>query len=192
MAALQSPLTVARMTPDGKISELSPALRKKLNEFDDGVTGLAAGPNGSLYVAAWRGVLKVEKDGKLTNFAYPMAVSDCDVDRADNKPSNPLPYLRGIAVDSDGTVYAAATSCHRVLKIMPDGQTSVALLAERPWSPTGVALHDGDVYVLEYTNPNQLPEQGQNWQPRVRKLARDGKVTTLVTISREPRDGSHN
>ena len=183
-------LTVARMTPQGKVTELSSALSKKLHEFDDGVTGLAAGPNGSLYVACWRGVLRVTLDGTLTTIAYPMAVSNCDEDRADNKPSNPLPYLRGIAVASDGTVFAAATSCHRLLKITPDGQTNVALSSERPWSPTGVAIHNGNVYVLEYTDPNQLPAKGQDWRPRVRKIASDGSVTTLVTLPREKRGSS--
>jgi hypothetical protein len=88
-------------------------------------------------------------------------------------------------VDAHGTVYAAATSCHRVLKIAPDGKVESVLRAERPWSPTGVAVHGGAVYVLEYTNANGGPDQG--WLPRVRRLGRDGKVTTLATISRQDR-----
>ena len=44
---------------------------------------------------------------------------------------------------------------------------------------TGVAVHGKDVYVLEYTHANQGSDRG--WVPRVRKLASDGKVTTLVT-----------
>jgi hypothetical protein len=55
--------------------------------------------------------------------------------------------------------------------------------SERPWSPTGVATHDGEVYALEYTNANGSAREG--WLPRVRKLGRDGKVRTLVTISAE-------
>jgi hypothetical protein len=34
---------------------------------------------------------------------------------------------------------------------------------------------------LEYNNPNA--EQPEGWYPRVRKIATDGKVTTLVTLS---------
>ena len=88
--------------------------------------------------------------------------------------------MRGLAVESDGTVYAAATGCHRVVRITRDGKVEVVLKAERPWSPTGVAVHGGDIYVLEYTNANGGAADG--WTPRVRKLARDGKVTTLATI----------
>jgi hypothetical protein len=114
-----------------------------------------------------------------------VVVNDCDEDRADHKPSNRLPYLRGLAVDAQGTVYAAATSCHLVLKIAPDGKVETVLRAERPWSPTGVAVHGGAVYVLEYTNANGGPDEG--WRPRVRRLGSDGQVTTLATISRQDR-----
>ena len=44
-------------------------------------------------------------------------------------------------------------------------------------------------YVLEYTNATAGPDKG--WRPRVRKLARDGKITTLATIpEKEPEPGS--
>jgi len=67
----------------------------------------------------------------------------------------------------------------------PDGKkVETVLKAERPWSPTGVAVHRGEVYVLEYTNANGSPREG--WRPRVRKLGRDGKVTTLATLPPEP------
>ena len=108
----------------------------------------------------------------------PVVVTDCDEDLLDNIPS---PYLRGLDVDSRGTVYAAATGCRRVVKITPDGKVEVVLKSERPWSPTGVAVHGEDVYVLEYTNANGGSHEG--WRPRVRKLGRDGKVTTLATVS---------
>jgi hypothetical protein len=87
-------------------------------------------------------------------------------------------------VDADGTVFAAAVGCHAVVKISPEGKISTALKVERPWSPTGVAEHRGEVYILEYTNANGSRSEG--WRPRVRKLARDGTVTTLVTAPPEP------
>jgi len=47
-----------------------------------------------------------------------------------------------------------------------------------------------DVYVLEYTNANSHLSEG--WLPRVRKLGRDGKVTTLATISKEQQSAQPN
>jgi sugar lactone lactonase YvrE len=172
---------LTRISPGGEQTLFSPDLSRTLEKTDDGVFGLASGPNDSVYVSTWDAVLKVNKDGAVTTVVHPVVVNDCDEDHADHKPSNRLPYLRGLAVDDRGMVYAAATSCHRLLKIAPDGKIESVLKAERPWSPTGVAAQGGDVYVLEYTNANGGPDEG--WMPRVRRLARDGKVTTLATIS---------
>ena len=66
-----------------------------------------------------------------------------------------------------------------------DGKVETVLRAERPWSPTGVAVHDQDIYVLEYTN--QDSNSHEEWLPRVRKLGRDGKITMLTTLSKEDR-----
>jgi hypothetical protein len=129
---------------------------------------MAIGPDGSLYVACWTAVFKVNMDGTVRTLAHPVNVKGCDEDKADHNPSNRLPLLRGLAVSPDGTVYAAATSCHCVIKITTDGAVETVLKSERPWSPTGVAIHDGNLYVLEYTNANGPPTEG--WRPRVRKL----------------------
>jgi sugar lactone lactonase YvrE len=173
---------LTRISPNGKRTLFSPDLKKNLEKTDEGVLGLATGPNGSVYVSTWDAILRVNQDGSVTTVVHPVVVKDCDEDPADHKPSNRLPNLRGLAVDAQGTVYAAATSCHRVLKISADGKIKSVLKSERPWSPTGVAIHGDDVYVLEYTNANGGPDEG--WLPRVRRFGRDGKVTTLATISR--------
>jgi len=176
---------LTRISPGRRQMLFSPDLKKTLEKMADGVTGLATGPNGSVYVSTWNSVLKVDMEGTVTTVVHPVIVEDCDEDPADHNPSNHSPYLRGLAVDARGTVYAAATSCHRLLKIAPDGKIESVLKAERPWSPTGVAVQGGDVYVLEYTNANGRAVEG--WLPRVRKLGRDGTVTTLATISRQGR-----
>jgi hypothetical protein len=170
---------LTRMSPDGRLSLPVPDLRKTTEKL--GITGLATGPDGSIYIACPSAVLKVKADGSFVTIANPIMVADCDEDPTGDNPS---PYLRGLDVDARGTVYAAASGCHRVVKITADGKVNVVLKSERPWSPTGVAVHGEDVYVLEYTNANGGPNDG--WRPRVRKLGPDGKVTTLVTV---PLDG---
>src|SRR5207244_6770678 len=97
-----------------------------------------------------------------------------------NMPESQSPLLRGLAVDARGTVYAAATGCRAVLRVTSNGQMSVVLKAEPPWSPTGIAVHGEQVYVMEYEHPHSAKRE--EWVPRVRKLARDGKVTTLATF----------
>lgn len=172
---------IGRISPDGTRTVLTPGLKATVEALQ-GITGLAAGPDGSLYAACPSAVLKIGPDGTSTTLVHPVVVAGCDVDFPDNNPSFPLPALRGLAVDPRGTIYAAATGCHRVVKITPDGRVEAILKSERPWSPTGVAVHEGDVYVLEYTHANGGADEG--WRPRVRKLGRDGEVTTLATLPR--------
>jgi sugar lactone lactonase YvrE len=175
---------IGRMSPEGKLTVLTPGLKETVEKLG-GITGLTTGPDGCLYAACPSAVLKVSPDGTASTLVHPVTVADCDEDFPDGNRDFPLPALRGLAVDREGTVYAAATGCHRVVSIARDGKVEVVLKAERPWSPTAVALHRGDVYVLEYTNANGGAADG--WTPRVRKLARGGKVTTLATVPSRPK-----
>jgi len=173
-------LQVARNSPGGEISACASSLTSITQKP---LTGLAAAPDGELYIACPSAVFKMQRDGTISTLVDPIRLEGCDVDYPDNNTNNALPFLRGLAVDKQGTVFAAGTACHCLVKITPAGRVEPVLKAQRPWSPTGVAEHDGDVYVLEYTHATQPKEEG--WLPRVRKMARDGTVTTLVTITSE-------
>jgi hypothetical protein len=166
---------ITRISPDGKRARFAPDLDKAVEQ--QGITGLATGLDESIYIACPSAILKVKMDGTFTTLVSPVVVKDCDEDLADGNPS---PYLRGLAVDARGTVYAAACGCHCLIKVATNGKVETLLKAERPWAPTGVAVSGEDVYVLEYTNANA--GQSKGWQPRVRRLGRDGKVKTLATI----------
>lgn len=175
-------LTVSRLSPDGRLSHVSPSLKDTLAKLDEGVTGLAAGPEGLLYVASPSSIFKLTLDGTVTPLARPAAVADCDEDLP---PDWRAPGFRGLDVATNGTVYAAATGCRCVVKITSAGMVSTVLKSERPWNPTGVALRDGDVYVLEWTHANGGAIDG--WRPRVRKIAPDGTVSLLVEIKEDVR-----
>ena len=172
-------LQVTRQSPGGEVSVFPPDGKRTTEKF--GITGLAAGPDGTLYIACPSAVLKLKINGTFTTLAQSIELKDCDVDYPDHNPKMPLPSLRGLAVDEHGTVFAAGVGCHAVVKITPEGKVETILKAERPWSPTGVAVHRGEVYVLEYTNANGSSNEG--WRPRVRKLGPDGKVRVLVEVS---------
>jgi hypothetical protein len=177
---------VTRQSPSGEISIFPLDGIKTTAAEGQGITGLAPGPNGELYIAEPSAVLKLKMDGTFTMLASPIELKDCDMEYPDHALRIMLPSLRGLAVDADGTVFAAAVGCHAVVKISPEGKVTTALKAERPWSPTGVAVHRGDVYILEYTNANGARGEGEGWRPRVRKLTRDGKVTVLFTAPAQP------
>jgi hypothetical protein len=172
---------MTRISPDGRQTPFAPDFARSIEQL--GITGLASGLDGTLYVACLTGVVKVTTDGTFTTLVSSPVIKDCDQDA-------PTSFLRGLGVDANGNVYAAATGCRRVVKITADGKVKTVLKAERPWSPTGVAVKGDDVYVLEYTNANGALADG--WLPRVRKLSRDGKVTTLATISKEQQGAQPN
>ena len=166
---------ISRLSPDGKLTEITPKLSQTTEKLG-GITGLACGPDGSLYAACPSAILKITTDGSVTTIVHPVELKDCDHSRDSALPD---PSLRGLSIDEDGTIYAAATSCRRVLKITPQGKVTSILQSEPPWLPTGVAVAGHNVYVLEFTE-----ETPMRWRPRVRKLQPDGKVTVLATITR--------
>ncbi len=175
-------LTLVRETPGKRQTIFAPTLENTLNKLEDGITGIAAGPDGSLYAACWNSLIKITLDGVVTTLVHPVIIRDCDQDPADHRNANRgKPLLRGIDVDSNGTIYTAATSCHWLLKINSDGKIKTILKAERPWSPTGVTVRNGNIYVLEYTNANGPAEEG--WFPRIRKIAMDGTITRIMDLS---------
>ncbi|MGH8246550.1 MAG: hypothetical protein ACREUU_08965 [Gammaproteobacteria bacterium] len=162
---------ITRLTPDGKATRLVADLSATAKRLG-GIKGLAVGRDGSLSVTYPRAVQKITMTGAVSTVVDLAVMNDCE------------PSLRGLAVDSRGTVYAADSGCRAVVKITPNGRVQAVLKAERPWSPTGVAVRGDDVYVLEYANADGPAGQ---WLPRVRKFSRNGAVTALAAISAEER-----
>ena len=167
-------LTVSQQTVEGKLSILSTNLAEMLRGRNEGVTGLAAAADGSLYMTSPSRIWRLTPNGGVGRYAS--RVTECDEDLP---PNWQRPGFRGLCVTPDGSVYAAATGCHVVVKLTNE-VCQVMLKSEPPWSPTDVAWHNGNLFVLEWTNPNGHVSDG--WRPRVRKVARDRTVTTLVEV----------
>ena len=144
---------------------------------------MASGPDDSLFVTDGSLLLKISIPGRVSTLMAKVSVSDCpdDLPAPHLRGVPPAPFLRGLAVDSEGSVYVAANRCRAVLKITPDGKATTILRAKAPWSPTGVAVADGFIYVQEYEFPEAGPRQNEQ-RPRVRRIGPDGKVTTLAIV----------
>ena len=69
---------------------------------------------------------KSGKTGTFSTLVDPIRLEGCDVDYPDNT-NNPLPYLRELAADNQGTVFAAGTAYHCVVKITPAGKAEPIL-----------------------------------------------------------------
>ena len=170
---------LVRRTPDGQRSVFA-MLPSSVNDKPmQWVNGIAIGPDGSLYTTENDAIVKIDRSGIVSTFRGAIQVSDCS-DPVFDTPK--LPYLRGLAVAHDGTIYAAANGCRTVIAVPANGPAKAIRKTERPWSPTGVAVHGKDVYVLEYVH---MPgDNRKEWIPRVCKIGPDGKMTILATVQR--------
>lgn len=146
------------------------------------VNGIALAPDGSLYFTDNDAIRKITPGGVVSTFKDFPEAPDC----TDPMPKTPkLPFLRGLTVAQDGTVYAAANGCRTLISISPTGTVRTILKADAPWSPTGVVVSGNDIYVLEYLHT--ASDDRREWIPRVRRVAPDGKVTTVATVQRPKR-----
>jgi len=170
---------IIKRTPDGKESTFA---TNKIFEFINGIT---AGTDGSLYItessnANANTIRKITMDGTISIIATFVGKDGKDLP-LETTPS----YCRGLAVDSTGNIYVAATGSRSVLKITPDGKITTILQVTSPWTPTGVALFLGEVFILEWHDVTaENLEVRTAWIPRVRKIGLDGRITTVATVTR--------
>lgn len=162
---------LVRLSPAGVRSVVARIRRPYVN-------GLATGPGGSVYYTENAAIRRIDTKGEVTTVAENVARAGCP-----SIPGTDPTELRGLAVAADGTAYAAASGCGRVMKVAPGGEVATVLQTESPWSPTAVALSGSDLYVLEYLHAPG--DDRRRWIPRVRKIAPDGTSAILATVRRD-------
>jgi hypothetical protein len=173
-------LKILRLEPSGAHTVMATLPASTEGSALRWVNGMAAGPDGSIYYTENKAVRKVSQQGTVSTLAGNVSVPDC----------SPIPgadahlgaFLRGLAAGPDGTLYVAASGCSALLKITARGEITPVLRASSPWSPTGVAVAQDSVYVLEYIHT--ASDNRKEWAPRVRKISPDGEVTTIATVER--------
>jgi DNA-binding beta-propeller fold protein YncE len=173
-------LRIMRMTPSGASSVFATLPATVKGEPLPYISAIIAGRNGSLYYTEDTAIRRISARGRISTVATVQA----PVNPPSIPATNPHPYLRGLAVDTQGVMYVADTGDARVLKITPGGKVTTLLQTESPWSPTGVALFGSDVYVLEFLHTTR--DVRRDWLPRVRKITSDGKSTIIMTVDQMP------
>jgi sugar lactone lactonase YvrE len=158
--------------------------------FGDLYTGCFAwGPKGELYLTDSRScVRKITKDGNVTTLAGGPDRGFADGSGKEAK----FDGAHGVTCDAHGNLYVADHSNRRIRKIASDGTvTTLAGSGKTGFDdgpalkatfkgPIGVAVSKGGgVYVLDYSTDDLGPT-------KVRKISREGTVTTMTTIERGP------
>lgn len=149
-------------------------------------SGMAFGPGGSLYLTdEGTSVRKIDASGKVTTIAGSSEPGYQNGSAGEAR----FKLAVGIAVAKDGTVYVAEYGNRRVRKIAPDGNVSTVAGSGEFGSKDGRALEasfqnlsgvalgpDGTLYTYEWDDRDC---------PRIRKITKDGRVATLVTVKPE-------
>lgn len=170
---------IIKRTPDGIESVFA---SDKIFEF---ISDITSGADGSLYITENSNtnantIRRIKTDGTVSIIATIVGKESKDLPL-----ETVLSYCRGLAVDSTGTIYVASTGSRSVLKITPQGKVTTILQSTSPWTPTGVAVFRGEVYLLEWHDvTRENLEVRDAWIPRIRKIGLDGKVITIATVSR--------
>ncbi len=146
-----------KYSPDGRTTELGSGL---------GVLVSAAwGADGSLYLTESTRIRRLRPDGSAAIVA------------------EGFQRLMGIAVDAAGTIYVADSDASSVLRIAVQGERSVVGRTRFPWKPAAVAVHEGNVFVLERMFvPFPFSLQTLFHTHRIRRISPDGRQVTLASV----------
>jgi hypothetical protein len=167
---------IIKRTPDGSTSLFAGGKygyldgQKDKAEFSV-ITDIAFGRDEAIYLTDTDKVRKIDKSGTVTTIYRP------EISAENQKSQETVSKLLGLTVDGQNNIFVADPENRRVLKVTSGGAISTVARAEQPWSPTGVALKDGNLYILEFGF-----KPPSEYIPRVRKLSSDGKITMLATI----------
>lgn len=129
------------------------------------VMWLFASPDGTLFLIDNGKLRRIAADGSATTLAGEFAPRSRFMFWVGERHA-----LMGLYADGPGNVFVANHGARMVEKVAADGKRTVFLRSGFPWGPTGVTVHNGDVFVLEY----------QINAVRVRRVGKDGSVKVIA------------
>jgi sugar lactone lactonase YvrE len=169
---------IYRLSPDGRRELLAGGAYGYADGFGPAarfgpVGALAMAPDGTIHATDAPAIRRIAPDGRVTTIVRGGRLLEPSL--ASRLMGEHFGYLMGLAVDPTGNVFVANYGNGRVVKVTPAGELSSILASEGIWTPSGVALRNGSLYVLEWAKILPLGV-------RVRRLTDKGEVTTLAVL----------
>ncbi|HVE65342.1 MAG TPA: hypothetical protein VNC59_02095 [Thermoanaerobaculia bacterium] len=130
------------------------------------VRWMTAAPDGTIYFVDSGEIKELSTAGRFRTRTAGIA------GRSWTQPQVNEPHrVMGLWTDRAGNVYVAVPGSREVIRVSSDGRKQVVTTSHLPWSPTGgMVAANGDLWLMEWSNTNAA---------RVRRIARDGKVTVF-------------
>lgn len=148
------------------------------------VRAAAWGADGALHLIDGDSIRKLALDGTVTTLAGGPDEGFADGTGAAARFHHPS----GLALDALGNIFVADFGNRRIRKISPAGEVSTVGDAGRAWTPAGIAVAGGHLYVLERFGVYNGPAIFFSWigdlagNPRVRRISSDGSATKLAAV----------
>ena len=155
-----TPARFFRKSPSGEVSTV--AVCRDCRD----VRWMTAAPDGTIYFVDSGEIRELSPAGRFRTRTSGIAR------RSWTQPQVNAPHrVMGLWTDRAGNVYAAVYGSREVIRVSPDGRKQVVTTSRLPWSPTGgMVAANGDLWLMEWSYTNAA---------RVRRIARDGKVTVF-------------
>jgi DNA-binding beta-propeller fold protein YncE len=178
-----------KMTPSGEGSILAGSTRGTADgpareaQFRE-VRAAAWGADGALYLIDGDSIRKLSADGMVSTLAGGPDEGFADGVGAAARFHHPS----GLALDAQNNIYVADFANRRIRKISPAGEVSTVTKAGKIWTPAGVAVAGGDLYVLERFGAYNGPSMFFTWiadfagNPRVRRISVGGHTVLLAKV----------
>jgi hypothetical protein len=144
------------------------------------IGGMTRSEDGAVYVTSGPTIRRIAQNGSVTTMAKNEKLLKARTSLLSRLFGDVNAHLTGIAVDCDGTMYVTNTARNAVVRIEASGKATEVVTTDNGWTPTGVAIVERALYVLEY-GPGV----------RVRRIDRDGDASIVALVRSNRAVASH-
>jgi hypothetical protein len=135
--------TIRRRTPDGVEHDIA------TGPFTD-VRWMAATPDGTIFLIDDGRLVRIGPDGVTREIVHDLTSRSLSRLLVERRHS-----VMGLYADERGYVYVAQYGAGRVVRVDDGGHVTTVATSSMPWSPSGMAVRNGALYVLEFSVDNR-------------------------------------